>query len=412
MGLNPSNSALFKSFTYDGESSRDYGVFLTGEGVFDAPARSVEEIDVPGKNGTFIIDLGRFENNTLTYKAGLVDFNESDFADRISDVRNWLCSKKGYKRLSDEYNPNEYRLAAYKNGVQVEHANRETGEFEITFDCKPQRWLTSGETGVVVANNGTITNPTLFYSEPMLEVKGYGNLTVNGYDISIQNQDLGKIVLLPPMQNVNYPQYDTNFVNSSDVVRVDKATYTFEYTPGGTISAPLGVLPITSGTKTNADYESLYDKGSISKDKQTIYLTSTIYGATFSAGTSGHIDMTSTVTVQVNGVSTTITFKLELWGFGTGSFRCNSIINGNATSNVYYDIGEVTAVSTVSALGNPTYIDCEIGECYRFISGQFMGLNHLIDLGSNLPKLAPDSNTVTLDNTITELKIVPRWWKV
>ena len=72
----------------------------------------------------------------------------------------------------------------------------------------------------------------------------------------------------------------------------------------------------------------------------------------------------------------------------------------------------VSGNSTKQYIGNPTYIDCDLGEAYRIDNGVATSLNAYIDLGSDLPKLASGSNTITYDNTITSLKITPRWWKV
>ena len=63
--------AMFKSLTFDGEDSRDYGVYITGQAVFNAPEREVEMISIPGRNGQFALDKGRFENIEVTYPAGI-----------------------------------------------------------------------------------------------------------------------------------------------------------------------------------------------------------------------------------------------------------------------------------------------------------------------------------------------------
>lgn len=68
--------------------------------------------------------------------------------------------------------------------------------------------------------------------------------------------------------------------------------------------------------------------------------------------------------------------------------------------------------STASKLGSPTYIDCDLGEAYMIRDGKYVGLNSYIDLGSDLPTLAPGKNAIFYDNTITQLKIVPRWWQI
>lgn len=146
--------AIFKSLTFDGESSRDYGIYITGEAVFNAPEREVEMIAIPNRNGAFALDKGRFENIEVTYPAGVFAGSETDFAKAISDFRNMLCSRKGYCRLTDEYNPDEFRLAVYKSGLEVDPVALRAGEFDITFECKPQRYLMSGENKFIVGEWG------------------------------------------------------------------------------------------------------------------------------------------------------------------------------------------------------------------------------------------------------------------
>lgn len=73
---------------------------------------------------------------------------------------------------------------------------------------------------------------------------------------------------------------------------------------------------------------------------------------------------------------------------------------------------DLTADSTMSYLGHPTYIDCELGEAYRYENGEIVSLNQYIELGSDLPTLSPGANDVTTDNTITELTVTPNWWKL
>lgn len=159
MGINPTMSN-FKSLTFDGKTSREYGVYITGEGVFNAPEKDVELVTIPGRNGDYALDHGRFSNIQVTYPASIAANNETDFRTAVSDFRNWLCSRKGYCVLSDEYNPSEYRLAVYKSGLEVTHDMLIAGEFNIVFDCKPQRFLTSGDTPVTLSTAITPTTAT------------------------------------------------------------------------------------------------------------------------------------------------------------------------------------------------------------------------------------------------------------
>ena len=141
--------AIFRSLTFDGVNSLDYGIYITGEAVYNAPERDVEMVTIPGKNGALALDQGRFENIEVTYHAGCFADNQADFAEKVMKFRNALASRYTYKRLTDEYHTDEYRLGLYKSGLEVDVVHYSTaGEFDITFDCKPQRFLTSGETAL------------------------------------------------------------------------------------------------------------------------------------------------------------------------------------------------------------------------------------------------------------------------
>ena len=135
-----------KTFTFDGENSADYGLYISGDSVYNAPNREIDMVSIPGRNGQLAIDMGRYENITVTYPAFVIADTQAEFREKIRRIRNWLCSKTSYQRLTDDYNPESFRLGLYKSGLEVEPIfyNR-CGEFEMSFDCQPQRFLFTGE---------------------------------------------------------------------------------------------------------------------------------------------------------------------------------------------------------------------------------------------------------------------------
>ena len=169
-------------FTFDGRSSSDFGVYLSGTGTYGSPARAYNMISVPGRNGDLVGIENRLENVELTYPA----FIYANFQANVRALRNYLLSKFGYCRLQDTYHPGEYRKAVYRGGLDPEVLqNHRAGSFDITFECEPQRYLTSGETVTTLTASGTITNPTLFASRPLLRVYGTGILGIGSQSITI-----------------------------------------------------------------------------------------------------------------------------------------------------------------------------------------------------------------------------------
>lgn len=173
-------------FTLNGVDSRDFGVYISGQGTFSAPRRDYNMVPIPGRNGDIVGIEKRFENLELTYPA----FIYTNFKQNIREFRNFLLSLVGYQTLSDTYHPEEFRMALYEGefAPDVEPKNN-AGQFDIVFNCKPQRYLQTGETVTTLTASGSITNPTRFDSQPLLRVYGTGQLGINGDTLTITNAD-------------------------------------------------------------------------------------------------------------------------------------------------------------------------------------------------------------------------------
>lgn len=179
---------LLNTIMFDGKALSDFGVFLGGDGAFNSPARIGEMVHIPGRNGSLWMDENCFENIEVTYPAFIGTPEETDFANRIMEVRSWLASREGYCRLEDTYHEDEYRLAVFKAAVETNPKQyTRAGEFGITFDAKPQRYLKSGDEPVEFYSNGTITNPTLFESLPVIAVTGNGRVNVAGHLFTVSD---------------------------------------------------------------------------------------------------------------------------------------------------------------------------------------------------------------------------------
>ena len=69
---------------YGDVDSSDYGIYISGEGVYDAPERAVEFVNVPGRNGAIALDQGRYENIKVTYPAMAQQTLENKFGFSLS----------------------------------------------------------------------------------------------------------------------------------------------------------------------------------------------------------------------------------------------------------------------------------------------------------------------------------------
>lgn len=132
---------------FGGIDCDDFGVWISGSDTYGSPERDSEHVAVPGRNGDLIIDNGRWKNKIVTYPA----FFEKQFPERMRAFREAISRKIGYQRLEDSYHPDEFRMAELINGINPSDTTQfnRGGNFELSFNCKPQRFLKSGEDPLV-----------------------------------------------------------------------------------------------------------------------------------------------------------------------------------------------------------------------------------------------------------------------
>ena len=167
---------------FAGNDSRNYNVYLSGSGTYNSPAHQYSTYAVPGRSGDLVLDNKRWSNGLLIYPA----FIAGDFANKMQSFRNVLNSYSGYQRLTDSYHTDEFRRALFQSAVSVKPTKVfDAGEFDITFNVDPRRFLLSGETVTTLTTSGSITNPTLFESRPLLRVYGTGTVKIGNDTITI-----------------------------------------------------------------------------------------------------------------------------------------------------------------------------------------------------------------------------------
>lgn len=175
---------MMKRLWLDNRASTEFGLAITGAGTYDAPERDLEMIAIEGRNGDLVIDKGRYKNITIEYPASIY----RGFTNYAQPLREWLYGSGGYRRLEDDYNPDTFRMGIYKGPLNfdVKALNR-AAELTLRFECKPQRWLKSGEIPFRVEtpyseNESWCYNATPFTALPLITVMGSGSGTLKWLD--------------------------------------------------------------------------------------------------------------------------------------------------------------------------------------------------------------------------------------
>lgn len=175
-----------ETIVWDGRSSADLKVIVASTPAYSFPERKMEVISVPGRNGDIIITQDAYNNCTVTYDLAIVGL-EKTLNESVRAVMEWLMMPKGYARLEDSYYHDVFRLAYYCKSMDIENRFMTLGRAKVEFNCKPQRFLRSGERSILAYNGVLLANPSIYTAKPLIAVKGTGEavLTVGASVLSI-----------------------------------------------------------------------------------------------------------------------------------------------------------------------------------------------------------------------------------
>lgn len=408
---------MYHDLIVDGTSLKGYKVYINGKEAYNSAERDVEMIEIPGRDGAFSLDHGRFKNITVSYDSGTFADSQTEFAENISDLRNFLASKKGYVRIEDDYNPDEYRMGVFQRGLEFDpiHYNM-ASEFPIEFNCKPQRFLKSGETPVSVTSGGTITNPTLFDAHPLVkfQASGNGSITIGDKVVQFYNAPLGLI----PLDYSVGAQYES----SSDTRQA--VTFSGTYNTGDTftIKGAKATLLLIAPDDIHSIVFNGVDLAYVPNESQTSGQTSTQTWrekeeTSFVIGTSKTVTKNSSISITFGGSTYTVGIRLTIVYSGGNQIQYRWTIVPNGSGVTYGQINiksnySVICDSTTNSLTGDLYMDLDIGEAYRIEDGNAVSINNFTNLGGELPTLPPGSTTISFDNTISNVEITPRYWRI
>lgn len=418
---------MMDKFVFGDVDTENFRAYVFPKEVDSVPVREYEEITIPGRNGTYIIDGGRYENVEHIYDVILK--SDTAEADYIS-LKNKLSTMIGYHKLSDTIAPGEYYEARLSEiTTPVTTPERDGIKFEVVFDRKPQRFLLSGEVEEQLESGEFITNPTLFDASPLLMVYGSGDITFGDKTISITNSLLGKRKIADKVTargyNTTYTEgvitgilgtavvtFDDSLMMTGDKIwfgGTDRCRFTLtddnpdrSWGIHGNYTLPFDADLITTSSQGFVVYMAYNDP------KGASYFFR--YGTAKTDTEVRYIDLEYTSGTTLSYTLTT-TFTYD----GQSTIRVEMLIEGGDLTNTefkYMQIPELWAKTTLSTLGNPLYIDCETGAAYKYVSGEYVSVNSSVWMGAYMPVLPPGDTEVSYSGNISALQIVPRWWTI
>lgn len=181
------NTDIRACFTWNGKNSGDFGIYVQKFPAISRPAKKMQVVQVEGRNGALVLPQKAWNNVARTYEV-FTGEKTWDAEREFDAIIEWL-SADGYQRLEDDFEPDVFRLAYFTGDVDIQSLFGETGKAKLDFQCKPQKFLKSGEKAITFTSGGTLRNPTGFEAKPLIVVNGSssGTVTIGSTTVSISS---------------------------------------------------------------------------------------------------------------------------------------------------------------------------------------------------------------------------------
>lgn len=170
------------TLVYNGKAFAEFNTFFDGSKAFNTGEKDYEFYEILGRNGSLSSFNNRYKDVNLTFPC----FIRHNFIQNYRSLEAFLNSTEGYLRLETSKEPNHYRKALFQGIVDPTTTPfNHGGLFTIEFKCHPQRWLKSGENWVSFNADGSIFNPTLQTSRPIIRIYGTGSVMIGSQTITV-----------------------------------------------------------------------------------------------------------------------------------------------------------------------------------------------------------------------------------
>ena len=215
------------TITFNGvDLGTTYNCYYDGSEIWRKPQKMVDFYSVPGRNGDLSVSQQKWSNLTIPFNCYIKD----DFTTNFNDLYNFLASTDGYAKLTCTEDPGHYRMAQFVDEVQPNMGQKnERGDFVLSFNCQPQRYLTNQQIALpwtydytTESYNGTVvTNDTPYASSPVYYIKYLGEFSAYTLEIWTPHGDISE-TSYTAIRFINLP----NNIKSDHGIMVDTANET------------------------------------------------------------------------------------------------------------------------------------------------------------------------------------------
>lgn len=182
------------TFIIDGVDSDTIKTYIQDRPLLEAPSRKVEFKDSYGADGKIPFDEEAYDNTNLDL---IMVINNGDLSDNREEFYDLIDTKGVYKSMIPYFDPGKiYRymlLEPVKFENKFYYGNAQAVEVKMTV--KPYKYLVESPE-VINTGSFTITNPSRSPSQPIIEIEGTGNVTLDIDGVEFRIKDLPNNIII------------------------------------------------------------------------------------------------------------------------------------------------------------------------------------------------------------------------
>lgn len=149
-------------FEYNGRNSLEFGLGIQSHTSFDSARKSINEVSIPGYNGSFLESNGYYENVPISYSVVVIPKLDiwNNISEQLAAIKFWLNScTDNYAKLTDSYNSstNTYRLAHCDGKINFKKKGL-VYTFTVNFSCEPFKYSIDEDITRTITSNGLEIN--------------------------------------------------------------------------------------------------------------------------------------------------------------------------------------------------------------------------------------------------------------
>ena len=172
-----------------------FHAYVATSNFLDGASKDMDSVKVLGRSGNLQVNNNRYNNITLR----VLVYVTENMKTNMDAMRSFLESCHGYQVYTESLNPDEWRMASFKQAFTPDLYDINGGTVELEFDCMPQRYKNSGKESTDISSESTTAS-----GNPVSISNPSGLTALTGLNVDIQ-----------PVQDLNC--YDHPWVGGANI---------------------------------------------------------------------------------------------------------------------------------------------------------------------------------------------------